>query len=167
MSATRGETAGFLQGLVNPGLIFTGLPPGRVEEVLTDLSRRVAEAGAVRDPADLARRLLDRERLGCTGLGAGIAIPHCKLKDLGEIVLAVASCPGGADFRSPDGVSVTLIFLILSPAEAPALHLQALARISRLLKTAGVADSLRRAQTPGDLYAAIKEAESAVPAVRP
>ncbi len=167
MNATRGETAGFLQGLVNPGLIFTGLAAGPVEEVLSDLSRRVADAGAVRDPADLARRLLDRERLGCTGLGAGIAIPHCKLKDLDEIVLAVASCPGGVDFHSPDGIPVTLIFLILSPGEAPALHLQALARISRLLKTPGVADSLRRAHTAQDLFVAIKEAESAVPAVRP
>jgi len=120
----------------------------------------------VRDPADLARRLLDRERLGCTGLGAGIAIPHCKLKDLDEIVLAVASCPEGADFHSPDGIPVTLIFLILSPAEAPALHLQALARISRLLKTPGVADSLRRAQTPQELFVAMKDAESAVPSVR-
>ena len=166
MSAISGETAGFLQGVVNPRLIFTAVPSGSVEEVLTDLSRRLQSAGAVRDAADLSRRLLERERLGCTGLGAGIAIPHCKLKELDVIVLAVASCPAGVDFRAPDGVPVTLIFLTLSPAEAPALHLQALARISRLLKTQGVADALRRAVTPEELFATMKEAESAISAVR-
>ena len=166
MSATSGETAGFLQGVVNPRLIFTAVPSGSVEEVLTDLSRRLQSAGAVRDAADLSRRLLERERLGCTGLGAGIAIPHCKLKELDEIVLAVASCAAGVDFHAPDGVPVTLIFLTLSPAEAPALHLQALARISRLLKTPGVAAALRRAVTSEELFATMKEAESAMLAVR-
>ncbi|MEP6802218.1 MAG: PTS sugar transporter subunit IIA [Acidobacteriota bacterium] len=166
MSATKGEAAGFLQGVVNSRLIFTGVPSGSVEEVLSDLSHRLQSGGSVRDAVDLSRRLLDRERLGCTGLGAGIAIPHCKLKELDEIVLAVASCPGGVDFRAPDGLPVTLIFLILSPAEAPAMHLQALARISRMLKTPGVADALRRAVNPEELFARIKEAESAIPAVR-
>ncbi len=166
MSATSGETTGFLQGVVNPRFIFTGVPPGAVEEVLGDLSRRLAAAGAVSDASDLTRRLLERERLGCTGLGGGIAIPHCKLKEVDEIVLAVASSPGGVDFHAPDGVPVTLIFLILSPAEAPAMHLQALARISRLVKTPGVADTLRRAGTPEELFATIKEAESTIPAVR-
>ncbi len=166
MSATSGEPAGFLQGAVNPRLIFTGVNSGSVEEVLSDLSNRLQWAGSVRDAGDLSRRLLDRERLGCTGLGAGIAIPHCKLKELDGIVLAVASCPAGVDFRAPDGLPVTLIFLVLSPAEAPALHLQSLARISRLLKTPGVADALRRAVTPEELFATMKEAESAIPAVR-
>ena len=83
-----------------------------------------------------------------------------------ELVLSVASCPSGIDFGAPDGLPVTLVFLILSPAQAPALHLQALARISRLLKTPGVAESLRLASTSDELVAALREAEAAVPAVR-
>ena len=66
------------------------------------------------------------------------------------------------DFHAPDGVPVTLIFLILSPSQSPALHLQALARISRLLKIPGVADALRRAPTPEALVSALREAESGV-----
>lgn len=166
MSAVSGETTGFLQGMVNPRLIFTDVSAGSVEDVLADLSRRLAGAGTVSDAADLGRRLLEREGLGCTGLGGGIAIPHCKLKNLDEIVLAIASCPGGVDFHAPDALPVTLIFLLLSPSEAPALHLQALARISRFLKTPGVADSLRRTSTPGELFAAMKNAEAAMPAIR-
>ncbi|MEO8432761.1 MAG: PTS sugar transporter subunit IIA [Acidobacteriota bacterium] len=156
------DAPGFLQGLLDPKLVFTGLTPSSLEDALTQLATRVADAGEVSDAADLTRRLLEREKLGCTGLGEGVAIPHCKLNGVSEIVLAIATSPGGVDFHAPDGVPVTLIFLILSPAQAPALHLQALARISRLLKTPGVADALRRAATPESLVAALRDAESGV-----
>ncbi|MDQ2971079.1 MAG: PTS sugar transporter subunit IIA [Acidobacteriota bacterium] len=166
MSGAARETGGFLQGLIQPRLVFTNLAPASLEDALAEMASRAEEAGVVSDAADLTRRLLERERLGCTGLGAGIAIPHCKLKDVDGIVLAVGACPAGVDFHAPDGIAVTLIFLILSPAQAPALHLQALARISRLLKVPGVADSLRRAQTPEALVAALREAEGAVTVAR-
>ena len=156
------ETPGFLQGLLDPKLVYTGLEPGTLEDALAQLARRVAEAGEVSDADDLTRRLLEREKLGCTGLGAGVAIPHCKLAGIDEIVLAIATCPAGVDFHAPDGVPVTLIFLILSPSQSPALHLQAIARISRLLKITGVADALRRATTPEALVSALREAESGV-----
>jgi PTS system nitrogen regulatory IIA component len=156
------EPSGFLQSLIDRRLVFTGLEAASLEEALGDLARRIAAAGIVHDAADLTRRLLERERLGCTGLGGGIAIPHCKLKDLEELVLSVASFPRGVDFAAPDGIPVTLVFLILSPAQAPALHLQALARISRLLKAPGVTDALRSATATDDLVAALREAESAV-----
>ena len=145
--------------MVNPGLVFTDLAGSTLEEALSELARRVAAAGVVRDAGDLARRLLERERLGCTGLGSGIAIPHCKHKEVGQIVLAIGSSREGVDFRAPDGVPVRLIFLILSPADAPALHLQALARISRLLRTPGLADNLRRAKTSEDIVDVLREAE--------
>ncbi len=156
------EPSGFLQSLIDRRLVFTGLEAASLEDALGDLARRITAAGIVRDAADLTRRLLERERLGCTGLGGGIAIPHCKLKDLDELVLSVASFPRGVDFAAPDGIPVTLVFLILSPAQAPALHLQALARISRLLKAPGVTDAIRSASTTDELVTALREAESAV-----
>jgi PTS system nitrogen regulatory IIA component len=156
------ETSGFLQGLVDPRLVFTGFVPASMEEALVEMSARIVALGVTSNADELSRRLLDRERLGCTSLGAGIAIPHCKVKDLADLVLAIASCPQGVDFHAPDGVPVTLIFLILSPAQAPALHLQALARISRLLKTPGVADALRSAPNADQLVSALRDAETAV-----
>ena len=155
------EPSGFLQSLIDPRLVFTGVDAPTLEPALAELSRRIAAAGVVHDAGDLTRRLLERERLGCTGLGGGIAIPHCKLKEIDELVLSVASFPHGVDFAAPDGIPVTLVFLILSPAHAPALNLQALARISRLIKGPGVAESLRAASTPDELVAALREAESA------
>ncbi|HYR45947.1 MAG TPA: PTS sugar transporter subunit IIA, partial [Thermoanaerobaculia bacterium] len=151
---------GSLANLADQRLIFTDLPAGSLEEVLTEMSRRLAAAGAVPDGEELKRRLLERERLGCTGLGGGVAIPHCKIRGISDIVFSIGSAPAGVDFHAADGIPVTLIFLILSPADAPAAHLQALARISRLLKAPGAADSLRAARDPEQVLTALKEAEA-------
>lgn len=151
--------AGFLQSLVESRLVFPELQARNMEDALSEVSRRLAAAGVVSDEADLARRLLERERLGSTGLGAGIAIPHCKLRELRDVVLAVAMSGPGVDFHSADGIPVSLIFLILSPADMPALHLQALARISRVLRRPGVADRLRVARSPEEIADALRDAE--------
>ncbi len=157
MTATA---AGLHPGLVDPRLVFTGLSPSSAADAFAEIASRLAAEHVVADAGDLTRRLLERESLGCTGLGRGIAIPHCKLKELDDIVLSISSCRPGVDFGTPDGVPVTLIFLILSPAKSPGLHLQALARISRLLKTPGVAESLTRAETAEQIVSVLSEARS-------
>jgi len=145
-----------LQGLLDPRYVFDDLRGETMEDVLGEMARRLAAAGVVRDVAELTRRLIDREKLGCTGLGAGVAIPHCKSRDVQDIVLAVGVTPQGVDFHAPDGRPVTLIFLILSPADQPAAHLQTLARISRLLRAPGISESLRRATTREEFLEALK-----------
>ncbi len=150
---------GFLQSLVDSRLVFPDLQAKTLEEVLTEMSSLLAQAGAVKDASDLARRLLEREALGSTGLGSGIAIPHCKLREVSDVVLAVGVSASGMDFHASDGIPVNLIFVILSPADAPALHLQALARISRVLRKPEVAESLRRAGSSEAIAEALREAE--------
>ena len=145
-----------LQGLLDPRFVFDDLRGAGMEDVLGEMARRLAAAGVVRDVGELTKRLIEREKLGCTGLGAGVAIPHCKSKDVDDIVLSVGVTPRGVDFHAPDGKPVTLIFLILSPADQPAVHLQTLARISRLLRTPGTAESLRRATTREEFLEALK-----------
>ncbi len=154
---------GLWPGAVDPRLVFTDLESTTAEGALGEMAQRLSAAGVVTDAGELARRLLEREQLGCTGLGSGIAIPHCKWKEVSDIVVAIGSSRAGIDFHAADGVPVTLLFLILSPTQAPALHLQALARISRLLRAPGVAESLRRASTPEGILEALREAETAVP----
>jgi mannitol/fructose-specific phosphotransferase system IIA component (Ntr-type) len=154
-----GAGEGFLQGLVDPRYVFTDLRGPGLEEGLGEMARRLAAAGVIRDVQDLTRRLVERERLGCTSLGGGVAIPHCKSRDVEDVVLSIGLAPGGIDFRSADSVPVSLIFLILSPADQPAVHLQALARISRLLRTPGVVETLRRASTREEILEALKEAQ--------
>ncbi|HTR04062.1 MAG TPA: PTS sugar transporter subunit IIA, partial [Thermoanaerobaculia bacterium] len=128
------------EGLIDPRRVFHRLPGGSREELLEELAARLAEDGVVSDPGELSARLIDRERLGCTGLGGGVAIPHCKLRHIQGVVVAVASTAVPVDFGAADGIPIDLVFLVASPADAPAAHLQALARVSRLLRTPGVVE---------------------------
>ena len=104
--------------------------------------------------------------MGSTGLGSGLAIPHCKLREIDDVVLAVGVSRRGIDFGGADGQPVRLVFLVLSPTDAPALHLQALARISRVIRVPGVLERVSEAATAGEIAAALKDAEGrlAVPA---
>ncbi|HEY6065214.1 MAG TPA: PTS sugar transporter subunit IIA [Thermoanaerobaculia bacterium] len=150
---------GLFPRLVDERLVFPDLAGSTVEEVLAEMSTALAGAGAVRDADDLARRLVERERMGSTGLGAGIAIPHCKVRDLPDVVLAIGVSRKGIDFHASDLLPVTLVFLVLSPLDAPGLHLQALARISRIIRMPGVAEGLRTAPTAEAIASVLKDAE--------
>ncbi|HEY3202715.1 MAG TPA: PTS sugar transporter subunit IIA [Thermoanaerobaculia bacterium] len=149
--------------LLDPALVFHGLPGRTRDEVLEELASHLAERGRVSAPGELVDRLLEREKLGCTGLGGGVAIPHCKWKDLDEVVVAVASTEHPVDFAAADGVPVSLVFLVVSPAQAPAAHLQTLARISRLLRTPRVVEGLRRAESSEKMLEVLREAEAGLP----
>ena len=159
---SRGPAQGESEGLYHARRVFHALPGSTRDEVLEDLSFRLAQEGAVPAPGELVARLLERERLGCTGLGGGVAIPHCKLRDLGDVVVAVASTAQPIDFGAADGIPVTLIILVASPADAAAAHLQALARISRLLRTPGVADGLRNARSAVEMLGVLRAAEASM-----
>jgi PTS system nitrogen regulatory IIA component len=158
--------SGLFPRLVDERLVFPDLTGSTVEGVLAEMSAGLARAGVVRDADELTRRLVERERMGSTGLGGGVAIPHCKVRDLSDVLLAIGVSRAGIDFHAPDAAPVTLVFLVLSPSEAPGLHLQALARISRIIRMPGVADSLRGAATGEEIAGILKEAERqlAVPA---
>ena len=100
--------------------------------------------------------LIERERLGTTGIGRGVALPHTRLSSLKRIFCAfVRTKP--VDFESVDDKPVDLVFLLLVPEEAGADHLKALARLSRLLRDEGVATALRQAKDPNSVYRLIEE----------
>ena len=128
--------------------------------VLLEMSEHLAEAGVVSDAAELAERLGKRERDGCTGMGSGVAFPHCRVEGLSGVVVSVGLSPEGIDFGAADGISITVLFLLLSPRDEPALHLQALARLTRLARTPGLVDELRRASTSEEVIRALREAET-------
>ncbi len=117
-----------------PELIFLAVPGYEGEEILAVLAERLAVAGVVPNASALHQLLLEREALCSTGIGAGIAIPHCKLKTLSRPVLAVATTVQAIDFKALDGEPVQVFFLLVSPEDAPAAHLQVLAGISKWIK---------------------------------
>lgn len=116
-----------------PELVFTDLQATSRDQVLRDLAQAIAAQGGLIRAAELAQGLIAREQLGTTAIGGGVAIPHTKLSGLRLPILAVAVLPTGLAYDAPDGAPVRLLFVVVSPAEAPAEHLRLLASISRWL----------------------------------
>ncbi len=128
------------------------------KKLLEDLALLASkETGA--DSRVILDALIERERLGTTGVGAGVALPHTRLLGLDKIYCAfVRTNP--VDFEAVDGKLVDLVFLLLVPEEAGADHLKALARLSRLLRDDNITESLRKAKTTDEIYQIICDADS-------
>jgi len=147
-------------GLIDPRLVFFRVPGTTRDAVFEDLAGRLAAAGAVPEEGELLARLAKRERDGCTGVGRGIAIPHCRLDSIDGEVVAFATAAQPVDFGALDGIPVDLVFLVVSPTQAAAAHLQAVARVSRLLRVPGIADALRGAGSADALSSILRTAEA-------
>jgi len=124
--------------------------------ILDELVTPVAEiAGASQEK--LVKVLLERERLGSTGIGGGIGIPHGKLKNLEELILGFGLSRQGVDFESLDNRPTHIFFLLLTPESSTGVHLKMLARISRLLKNDGFKERLMQAEKAQEVIAVIEE----------
>ena len=123
-----------LASLTTPELIFPQLDCSDGPGLLRLLAERIAEQGYVDDAEKLYERLLEREQLGSTGVGSGVAIPHCKMNGLDRVVVAIGLVKEGFDFGAVDRQPVHLFFFVVSPSQSPAAHLQCLAAISKWVK---------------------------------
>jgi len=127
---------------------------GVLEELVTPVAR-IAGVNHER----LIRVLMERERLGSTGIGDGIGIPHGKLKGLGSLVLGFGLSRKGVDFESMDGLPAHIFFLLITRENSTGLHLKLLARISRILKNDPFKKKLLNATDSDEIYSIIKEEE--------
>jgi nitrogen PTS system EIIA component len=138
--------------LITPrGVIAQLRAPGK-KQVLQELARRAAAMTGIADKR-IYDALAERERLGTTGIGTGIAIPHCRLPELNRLYGMFARLERPIPFEAIDDQPVDLVFLLLAPAEAGAEHLKALARVSRLLRDKAMCEKLRGANSADALYA--------------
>lgn len=143
---------------VRPELVFLDLAPGEGETVIAVIARELAESADL-DPALVEEALTERENLGSTSVGNGFAIPHCKLPDLQHIVVALARFDVGVDFGDTKSRSdVSFFFVVLSPPDQPAEHLQVLSQIARILKSADLREELLDAADVATVIAAIDRA---------
>ena len=126
--------------------------------ILEELVTPVAKAANVGEEG-LVKVLLDRERLGSTGIGGGVGIPHGKLKNLDDIVLGFGLSRKGVDFESMDGRPTHIFFLLVTPENSTGLHLKMLARISRLLKDESFKERLTNASSREEIFAIIQEVD--------
>ncbi|MEQ8746618.1 PTS IIA-like nitrogen regulatory protein PtsN [Pyruvatibacter sp.] len=140
-----------LSDLVTADRVFASLHSGSKKQVLQDLASRASEASGI-DTRVIFEALIERERLGSTGVGHGIAIPHARLADMTQLEGFFARLETPIEFDAVDSAPVDLVFLLLVPEESGADHLKALARISRLLRNEAVTNQLRSASTVAELF---------------
>ncbi len=144
--------------ILEPTAILDDVAGSTAAEVLAQICRPLAAATGLDAPA-LVEALLARERQCSTGLGDGAAIPHAKIAGLRGLVAGFGRSRAGIDFKAVDSKPTTLFFVLLSPEGAPGLHLGALARISRLLQSAALRESLLRANGAAEIRRLIAAAD--------
>lgn len=138
-------------------LVIPTLKGRTKEDVLHELARVMAAHYSDIDASRLVEVLWERERLGSTAIGDGIAIPHGKLPGLKTVLGAFARHLQGVDFQSLDGNPTKLFFLLVAPEDSVGQHLKALARVSRLLKDPSFRSQLMNARDQSELYLRIRE----------
>lgn len=146
-----------LTDLLEQNLIITDIKGQGKKEVLNEFASLLYEHRKIRDQNEFLEVILNREALGSTGIGEGIAIPHGRLKNLNHLVLAFGLSLKGIDFDATDGKPVHIFFVLIAPEDAPVDHLKSLARISKILKNKSFRESLMKARTREELYDQIRQ----------
>jgi PTS system nitrogen regulatory IIA component len=134
--------------------IIPALKANGKKQALQELAAKAAQISGHNEKTIL-EILMQREKLGSTGVGSGIAIPHGKLPKLGKLFGLFARLDRAIDFEALDGQPVDLIFLLLAPEGAGADHLKALARVARLLRDSDIARKLRESRDAEAIYAVL------------
>jgi len=142
--------------LLSPAHVLPHLKGASKKQVLQELTHRVAELSGIHERAAFDV-LLERERLGSTGIGNGIAIPHGKLAEVKSMIGLFARLDTPIDFDAVDEQPVDLIFMLLAPEGAGADHLKALARVSRLLRDRAICEKLRGADKADAIFALLTD----------
>jgi PTS system nitrogen regulatory IIA component len=150
--------------ILTPQAVLHRLKTPSKKKLLTEIAGFTA-ASAGLDVDRVFETLWQREKLSSTGVGHGVAIPHGRLPKLDKIVGLFVQLDEPIEFEAIDGAPVDLVFALLTPADAGADHLKALARISRLLRNAAVCEKLRAAGDRAQLYALLTEPTAGVHAV--
>ncbi len=147
-----------LAELIAPNAVIPALKANSKKQALQLLAQKAAEVTGIKE-GTILEGLLERERLGSTGVGNGIAIPHAKLTGIDRLFGIFARLEHPVEFDSIDDHPVDLICLLIAPEGAGADHLKALARVSRLLRDKGICEKLRGATEADALYALLLDSE--------
>lgn len=140
-----------LNDLISPQAVVASLKANSKKQALIELSEKAAELSGI-DSREVLAALIQRERLGSTGIGGGIAIPHGKLAKCHRIFGVFARLEKPIDFEALDDAPVDLIFLLVAPENAGADHLNALSRAARVLRDQSLVTTLRSTRDPSALY---------------
>jgi nitrogen PTS system EIIA component len=145
-----------IKELLSPDAVVPRLKAASKKQLLQELASRAATLTGLSERR-IYETLMERERLGSTGMGQGIAIPHGRFAALERITGLFARLDAAIDYDAMDDQPVDLVFLLLVPEGAGADHLKALARVSRLLRNQSVCEKLRAASQPAAIYALLSD----------
>lgn len=146
--------------LLSPDAVVAHLKAANKKQVLQEMAHRASQLTRLPERR-IFETLLEREKLGSTGMGQGIAIPHGRVPGIQKMTGLFAQLDHPVDFDAMDDQPVDLVFLLLAPEDAGADHLKALARVSRLLRNQAVCEKLRGAPQAATLYALLTEPTAA------
>jgi PTS system nitrogen regulatory IIA component len=135
--------------------VIADLKGGTKKEIITELATALKSSGEISNVEEAVAVILEREKLGSTGIGEGIAIPHGKMKGIDRILCAFGRSKKGVDFDAVDKKPVHIFFLLLAPEDSAGLHIQMLSRISRILRDPSFRKHLTEQGDDGGLYADI------------
>ncbi len=138
--------------IISKEAILDNIQASSKRELVQKMSNRIAALAGV-DERIVFEAVWERENLGSTGYGEGVAFPHARIEGLDKVCAMFARLDEPVDFDALDGKPVDLVFMLISPENSGADHLTALATLSRILKTEGSCDKLRKARSVDELYA--------------
>lgn len=145
---------------LSPQAVVFELSSKSKPDILNELCGALSRANPSLDRARLVEVLQEREKLGSTGIGEGVAIPHGKLSGLPRLIASFGVSKSGVDFEAIDGKKTQLFFALVAPENSAGIHLKALARISRLFKNPKFRESIIGASSAEDIYALIAQEDS-------
>ena len=130
------------------------------KNVLDELSSFLEDEGEIANKESLLAALIEREKLGSTGIGENVAIPHAKISEIDKIITVFGRSKNGVEFESLDQKPVNFIFLVIAPENSTGQHLKALARISRLFKNPSLRESVLRTNEADQIYSILVDEDS-------
>jgi PTS system nitrogen regulatory IIA component len=148
--------------MLKPDYIVEALKSDKKRDVLLELSAPFLKDHPRLEPEAALAVLMEREKLGSTGIGDGIAIPHGKLAGLDSLVVCFGRSIAGIDFNAMDGNPVHLFFLLMAPENSAGMHLKTLAKISRMLKDGRFRTRLLEAQSRDEIFGMIAQQDNIV-----
>jgi nitrogen PTS system EIIA component len=140
--------------------IIANLSGTNKEEVLREITDFLQNLNLIKDKETLFNTLMEREKLGSTGIGENVAIPHGKSNELSQIIIVFGRSLGGIDFESLDQKPVHFVCMVIAPSNSTGQHLKALARISRLFKNQDLREGILNLQDANQIYSLLLEEDS-------
>jgi nitrogen PTS system EIIA component len=148
---------------LKPDAVFSNVKMTSKKQLLQFMSEKASEMTGISE-RDIFDTIMQRERLGSTGVGNGIAIPHCKMKLATQLTGLFVRLDQAIDFDAIDDQKVDLVFMLIAPELAGADHLKALSKVARALRASDIVDSIRRAPDSGRIYDILNPRETSAAA---